>query len=321
MYFCSCSQSARCRDAALLEQQAHLRAHVLEAVHRRHREVAALDAGPVRHVAALELLVRAPGRLLRGDADVAAVHADVPVHLVEDEELGLGPEVGGVADAAGLQVGLGALGERARVAIVGLAVPGLEHVAAQDQRRFLEERVDVGRVGIGHQQHVRRLDALPAGDRRSVEGVARGELVLLEGGHGDGDVLFLAAGVGEAEVDELDFVLLHHLHHVGDGLAHSLFSSRRRRGSSRGSGFGRPSRSLPAEPTITVAESVPLLGGAGSRRAWGHLGGRTNCKHHDYHFWCTAGSIIAPFRCPAWRRGLAGPRARRRRQWSGRSPP
>jgi hypothetical protein len=28
-------------------------------------------------------------------------------------------------------------------------------------------------------------------------------------------VLLLAAGVGEAEVDELDFVFLHHLHHVG----------------------------------------------------------------------------------------------------------
>jgi hypothetical protein len=35
-----------------------------------------------------------------------------------------------------------------------------------------------------------------------------------------GHVLFLAAGVGEAEVDELDFVLLHHLHHVGNGLCH-----------------------------------------------------------------------------------------------------
>jgi hypothetical protein len=35
------------RDAELLEDQAHLGAHVLEAVDRRHREVAALDAGTV----------------------------------------------------------------------------------------------------------------------------------------------------------------------------------------------------------------------------------------------------------------------------------
>jgi hypothetical protein len=39
-------------------------------------------------------------------------------------------------------------------------------------------------------------------------------------GHRHGDVLFLAAGVGEAEVDELDFVVLHHLHHVGNCLCH-----------------------------------------------------------------------------------------------------
>jgi hypothetical protein len=33
-------------------------------------------------------------------------------------------------------------------------------------------------------------------------------------------VLFFSAGVGEAEVNELDFVLLHHLHHVCDALGH-----------------------------------------------------------------------------------------------------
>ena len=72
--------------------------------------------------------------------------------------------------------------------------------------------------GIRHQQHVGRFDALPAGDGRAVEGVAGGELVFVEMRHRHGHVLFLAAGVGEAEVDELDFVLLHHLHHVCDGL-------------------------------------------------------------------------------------------------------
>jgi hypothetical protein len=46
----------------------------------------------------------------------------------------------------------------------------------------------------------------------------RAELVFVEVGDRHGHVLFLAAGVGEAEVDELDFVVLHHLHHVCDGL-------------------------------------------------------------------------------------------------------
>ena len=46
------------------------------------------------------------------------------VHRVEDEELGLGAEVGGVAQAGGLEVGLGALGDGARVAVVGLPSVG-----------------------------------------------------------------------------------------------------------------------------------------------------------------------------------------------------
>jgi hypothetical protein len=41
-------------------------------------------------------------------------------------------------------------------------------------------------------------------------------------GHGHGHVLLLATGVGEAEVHELDFVFLHHLHDVCDGLGHQI---------------------------------------------------------------------------------------------------
>src|SRR4026207_1601545 len=48
------------------------------------------------------------------------------------------------------------------------------------------------------------------GERGAVEGMARAELVFVEMGDGHGHVLLLAAGVGEAEVDELDFVFLHH---------------------------------------------------------------------------------------------------------------
>jgi hypothetical protein len=48
--------------------------------------------------------------------------------------------------------------------------------------------------------------------------VAFAEFVFVEMRNGHSDVLFFSAGVGEAEVDKLDFVLLHHLHHVCDGL-------------------------------------------------------------------------------------------------------
>jgi hypothetical protein len=56
--------------------------------------------------------------------------------------------------------------------------------------------------------------------------MAAAELVFIEMGHRDGDVLLFATGVSEAEVDELDFVVLHHLHLIGDGLGHQKGSWR-----------------------------------------------------------------------------------------------
>jgi hypothetical protein len=208
------------RDAHLLEDQRHFRAHVLALVDRGHGEVAALDGRTVALVAVLVVLARVPGGFLGVDLDRAALHAHVPLDGVEDEEFGFRAEVGGVAHAGGLHVGLGALGQRTRVALVGLAIAGLDDVAGQDQRGFFEERVDVGRVRVRHQLHVRRFDALPAGDRRAVERVAGDELVFVEVRDRHGNVLFLATGIGETEVNELDFVFLHQLHHVGDGLGH-----------------------------------------------------------------------------------------------------
>ncbi|MPN64806.1 hypothetical protein SDC9_212583 [bioreactor metagenome] len=40
------------------------------------------------------------------------------------------------------------------------------------------------------------------------------ELVFVEMGNRHGDVLFLATGVGETEIDELDLVFLDHLDNV-----------------------------------------------------------------------------------------------------------
>ena len=172
----------------------------------------------------LVFLAGVPGAFLGLDLREAARHVVAPAHAVEHEELGFRAEERGVAQARGLHVGLGALGQRARVALVGLAVARLDHVAGQQQRRLLEERVDVGGVRVGHQQHVGGLDALPAGDRRAVEGMARTELVFIEVRHRHGHVLLLATGVGETEIDELDLVFLHHLHHIGDGLGHQAIS-------------------------------------------------------------------------------------------------
>ena len=49
------------------------------------------------------------GPFFGGELIEAVVHAHVEAHVVEDEELGLGAEVGGIADAGGAEVGLGPL--------------------------------------------------------------------------------------------------------------------------------------------------------------------------------------------------------------------
>jgi hypothetical protein len=89
--------------------------------------------------------------------------------------------------------------------------------------------------------------------------VTAGELVLAEGRNRHRDVLLLAAGIGEAEVDELDFGFLHHVHHVGDGLGHQYFSgnwvSCGRWGS--GSGDWRECAS-PKTAHQNLAESMPV---------------------------------------------------------------
>jgi hypothetical protein len=51
---------------------------------------------------------------------ICRVEADV----VEDEELGFRTEIGGVADAAGVQIFLRGLGDRARAAAIGWPVSG-----------------------------------------------------------------------------------------------------------------------------------------------------------------------------------------------------
>jgi hypothetical protein len=166
--------------------------------------------------------------LLVDQAASAAAHVDVPAHRIEDEELELGAEEGGVGDAGGLEVGLGAVRERARVARVALHRGRLDDVAAQDDGRLLEERVDDGRRGVRHQDHVGLVDALPAGDRRAVEHLAVGEQALVDGMRRHGDVLLLAARVAEAEVDELRALVLDQLQYGCPTTLtrHGFFSSR-----------------------------------------------------------------------------------------------
>jgi hypothetical protein len=144
---------------------------------------------------------------VRVDLVEAAVGLLAIGDVVEDVELGLGPEERRVGDARVAQVPLGLARDLARVARVPLARHRVAHVADHRERRLLVERVDERRGRIGHEQHVRLADLLEAADRRAVEPDPAGQEVLLELTRGDREVLPRARQVGELQVDERHPVL------------------------------------------------------------------------------------------------------------------
>ena len=131
-------------DPHLGHRGEHLRAHVLDGVLGRDGEVAGLGADAVAEVAALVLLPRIDRQLELVDHEAGVVGLGGVAHVVEHEELGLGSEIDGVADAHGLDHGFGLAGDAAGIAVIGLAGSRLEHVADEHQRRLGEERVDAG---------------------------------------------------------------------------------------------------------------------------------------------------------------------------------
>ena len=144
----------------------------------------------------------------------AVIRAGAELHVVEHEELGLGAEEGGVADAGRLQIVLGLLRGRARVAGVELAGRGLDDVADEDQLGLAANGSITAVAAIRHQDHVALVDRLPAGDRGAVEHDAVAERFLVDRGDVLRGVLPLAARIGEAQVDILDGILAEHLHHL-----------------------------------------------------------------------------------------------------------
>jgi hypothetical protein len=196
------------RQAHLDHGRDHLAADIHCAVDRGDREIAALGARAVAHVAAF-IFAAAVGRQLdvvdpEGAGRIAILEADV----VEHEEFGLRADEDGIADPGLLQIGFGAGRGGARVAAVKLAGRRLDDVAEQDQHRRRAERVDIGGVEIGLQDHVRLVDRLPAGDRASVEHEAVGELVLVDDPEHHRQMLPLALGIGESKIDPLDLLVL-----------------------------------------------------------------------------------------------------------------
>jgi hypothetical protein len=201
-------------DVEGLQRHGHLRAQVLEVVHRRDREVALLVAGLVAEVGAL-VPAGVPGRLDRVDRVHGRVLGLAEADVVEHEELGLGPDVTGVGHAGRQQVLLGLLGDEAGVPAVVLAGDGVVDEAVQVQRAPGRERVEVGRVGVGPQDHVRLLDLLEPPDRGAVEAVALLEALLGELVQRHREVLHQPRQVTEPEVDDLHAFLPGVVHDLG----------------------------------------------------------------------------------------------------------
>ena len=241
------------RAAEGFQGQHHGRTDVVQAVDRGNREIAALDGRTVAGGAvAVVLLARTPSRFSGMDLQGAAGHVDIPFDAVEDEEFGFRTEVGGVADAGGLQVGFSALGDGARVTVVTTAIGRIDHVTGQDDGGFVEERIDVGGGRIRVQLHVGSLDTLPASDGGTVESVTVFELVFAEGGNRHGDVLFFATGIGEAEINELCVIFLDQLDHVLRGCHKRQSPKKTSCRTIRRQSINRIAREL--------AESVPKVG-------------------------------------------------------------
>ena len=129
---------------------------------------------------------------------------------------GSGPKYAVSPMPDGLEIRLGALGKRARIAFVALAVGRLDHVAGDEQRGLVHERIDVRR-SRDRASAACRTPGCPS-SRRSTSRRMRGRisnLSLVNCLAGTGDVLFLAAGIREAEVDELHFLVFDRFQYVG----------------------------------------------------------------------------------------------------------
>ena len=209
------------RQAHLGHGRGHFSAQVVGGIDRRHGEIAALDARAMAPVALFKGLAGGGGVLVGVVLVGHAVRFGAETHVVENEELGFRAEIGGVAEPGRFHIGLGALGGRTRVALIGLAGRGLDHVAGHDQHRLGRERVHHGGVAVGHQGHVGFVDGLPAFDRRAVEHDALGQQVLIDGADMLRDMLPFSARVGETEIDILDVVFLDQFENF---LGHNYYS-------------------------------------------------------------------------------------------------
>ncbi len=167
-------------------------------------------------MAEIRPLLRAgvPGALCRIDLIHRVVDALAVTDVVEDEELRLRTEIGGLADTALLEINLGLLGDVAGVAAVGLSGDRILDVADQGKRRRRAERIEKRRGRIRNDEHVALLDLLKPADRRAVEADTVDERISVERSRWNRKVLPEARQVGEPQIDHPDVDVLDHLQDI-----------------------------------------------------------------------------------------------------------
>jgi hypothetical protein len=95
----------------------------------------------------------------------------------------------------------GATADAAGVLRIRRARDRVGDLAHERERRDFGRRIEDRGRGVGHEEHVRVLDRLPAADRRAVEAEALVEGRLVEGSNRQRDVLPGAEQVAELEID------------------------------------------------------------------------------------------------------------------------
>ena len=202
-------------EAEFAHHRQHFAAQILSGVDRVDREVAALRARTVSHVA-FRIFATCIERQLRAVELVAHLgRVRVPTDVVKHEELGFRSEIDLIAGARRLHIGEGLLGDGTGVAVVRLTGVRVQHVAEQEHRGLLIERVDIGGLEVRTQQHVGLVDRLPSGDGRAVEHGALGQEVVVDKSDIEGHMLHLAPDVGEPDINVLDVLVLDFLEDFG----------------------------------------------------------------------------------------------------------
>ncbi len=190
-------------DASVHEPQDALGPEVLQGVDRRDGEVSLLVPGAVTQVGS-SVPARVPDALLRIDVVVSRVLVLVEADGVENEELQLRSEEGGVCDAGLLEIGLGLLTDVAWVPLETAPGHWICHIAHDAQGGDLANRVHDRGVRVWHEEHIALVDMGETTDAGPVEPVPISELFLVQFVRRNRHMLQYARQIDELEVHHLD---------------------------------------------------------------------------------------------------------------------